>query len=573
MAPVPESTRKKAIAAAWAVSQIGSQAWNEYCERFAENAFGTQGRYPSALAGGNALPLQRELKNAQPGDLIYFSADDTNNGYGHVGIYVGNGEMVSATPNGVKRTGILSDKYYAPRFRGVAAAPQDWQGRVETPDLVKGAEQFMARVTMGTMQGDTTVAEATSAKLQALQKQRDQVAEQLAPLVQRRDLLTGKTQGPISYQDADEQGNPLPLTPDETREIQRLERSLATLNTQIAAETDAIAKANAPKPGEAPTTRQGPGGVEYQWDAGQGRWVPAPGIAQPAAADKPARTFQGTDGRQYVLSDDGRTATLISGQPEPEGRKTTYQTITDPSTGDIYTYDPSTGRTVAKLFGGKTPLPQPISTDPNRRMLTFRDPTTGEITQQPNPDFDQLRSDLAQKAQELDLKYKQGLLDDKERDRQYQEWKTTYIDQPLQQFNLQREQWQQQFQYDQAQAAEQRRADQANREREMAAMQAGNANVSRWNQMAPSARSTPFVQQYAQAVENLGTPNYTPVSAAAITAPAPIETNANAYQQGAARALAAISPTAAMQIGAPPPQFNLQALMGAIPPFQYRPPT
>ena len=49
--------------------------------------------------------------------------------------------------------------------------------------------------------------------------------------------------------------------------------------------------------------------------------------------------------------------------------------------------------------------------------------------------------------------------------------------------------------------------------------------------------------------------------------------NQQALRNGAARALAAISPTAAMQIGAPPSKFDLQALMAAIPPFEYKPPT
>ena len=72
----------------------------------------------------------------------------------------------------------------------------------------------------------------------------------------------------------------------------------------------------------------------------------------------------------------------------------------------------------------------------------------------------------------------------------------------------QRQAWADQFGYDQAQAAERRRVGQENRQREIAGLQAGNADVARWNAQAPYARSNAFVGEYAKAVENLGTPNF-----------------------------------------------------------------
>ena len=54
-----------------------------------------------------------------PGDLVFFSEDGTPDGMTHVGIYIGNGEMIHAsTPStGVIRTD-LSEPYYVERFLG-----------------------------------------------------------------------------------------------------------------------------------------------------------------------------------------------------------------------------------------------------------------------------------------------------------------------------------------------------------------------------------------------------------------------------------------------------------------------
>lgn len=84
---------------------IGSQAFDDLCQEFVEQAaYGSTGHYASAIDAWN-----KQQQNAvsgtngiQPGDLVYFAPDQSNNYYGHAGIYTGNNQFVSATNNGVQ---------------------------------------------------------------------------------------------------------------------------------------------------------------------------------------------------------------------------------------------------------------------------------------------------------------------------------------------------------------------------------------------------------------------------------------------------------------------------------------
>lgn len=153
---MPTDVNKAALAAAWATSNISAQDWNWLCQRFVENAYGTSGQFFSAQAAGNALIThpylgipeaqnKDPLEGAEVGDLVFFAADETNRGFGHVGIYVGNGEMVSATAGGVKKDHIFNSPYWANRFRGWGDAPDAWKGRESTPDLLTGANAILSR--------------------------------------------------------------------------------------------------------------------------------------------------------------------------------------------------------------------------------------------------------------------------------------------------------------------------------------------------------------------------------------------------------------------------------------------
>lgn len=88
-----------------AAQYLGTKDFNNFCEAFVEQATqGHTGVYPSAIQAwiGQQKSAVQGTQGIQPGDTVYFSADKSNGGYGHTGIYVGNGQFISATYNGVQ---------------------------------------------------------------------------------------------------------------------------------------------------------------------------------------------------------------------------------------------------------------------------------------------------------------------------------------------------------------------------------------------------------------------------------------------------------------------------------------
>ena len=102
----------------WAMSRVGQAGWAGWCERFVENAFGTSGRYPSAWAAAQAMTTNAggSMANAPKGAIMYFRPHPSNGGFGHVGISLGNGQMISATNNGPEVTGI--NNYWQGLYHG-----------------------------------------------------------------------------------------------------------------------------------------------------------------------------------------------------------------------------------------------------------------------------------------------------------------------------------------------------------------------------------------------------------------------------------------------------------------------
>jgi len=104
-----EQSKGNAGNALSALKDVGSQAFNEFCQKFVEQAtLGHSGVYPSAIAAWNAQQDKARpgLNGINTGDLVYFAPDQSNGNFGHTGIYTGNGNFVSATDNGVKQLGI-----------------------------------------------------------------------------------------------------------------------------------------------------------------------------------------------------------------------------------------------------------------------------------------------------------------------------------------------------------------------------------------------------------------------------------------------------------------------------------
>ena len=135
----PAGAERQAIAASWALSNLGSQDFYNLCQRFIEQAYGTGGQYGSAAAAGKALFKTADPAEADVGDLVFFKPDASNGYAGHAAIYLGNGEMVGATNAGVTRDNIFTNPYWSNLLVGFGDPPAQWTGRAGTADLVKGA--------------------------------------------------------------------------------------------------------------------------------------------------------------------------------------------------------------------------------------------------------------------------------------------------------------------------------------------------------------------------------------------------------------------------------------------------
>lgn len=142
---------KQALAAAWALNQLGSRDYYNLCQRFIENAYGTSGQYRSAAAASGALNWGTDFDQADVGDLVFFRPDQSNGNYGHVGIYLGNGEMVSATNGGITRDNIQTNPYWRNLFVGFGDPPDQWKGQAKTNDLIAGASSLVqkAKIAVG----------------------------------------------------------------------------------------------------------------------------------------------------------------------------------------------------------------------------------------------------------------------------------------------------------------------------------------------------------------------------------------------------------------------------------------
>ena len=141
-APVGDAPVKQAVAASWALSNLGSKDFYNLCQRFIEQAYGTGGQYGSAAAAGKALFKTANPAEADVGDLVFFRGDASNGYAGHAAIYLGNGEMVGATNAGVTKDRIDSP-YWKNLLVGFGDPPDAWKGRASSGDLMKGAGQLV----------------------------------------------------------------------------------------------------------------------------------------------------------------------------------------------------------------------------------------------------------------------------------------------------------------------------------------------------------------------------------------------------------------------------------------------
>jgi hypothetical protein len=119
----PNGNASNAIA--WAMNQLGSQNWDFHCELFVENAYGTSGRYLTAQDSYYALHISSSW-SPDIGALVWFAPNAGNQWDGHVGIYIGQGNFISATTVGVEIHSLTYWNEYVAPYEGWGNAPSSW---------------------------------------------------------------------------------------------------------------------------------------------------------------------------------------------------------------------------------------------------------------------------------------------------------------------------------------------------------------------------------------------------------------------------------------------------------------
>lgn len=120
-------------ALAWARSQLHSTKWAWRCERFVEEAYGVRFVFDSATQAEHRLPLHHGAVTTAPrGALVYFGPDAYNRGWGHVGLSLGDGRIVSALAS-VRVTDVSTSRYWSRLYVGWASAPDSWPGLIPPP--------------------------------------------------------------------------------------------------------------------------------------------------------------------------------------------------------------------------------------------------------------------------------------------------------------------------------------------------------------------------------------------------------------------------------------------------------
>jgi hypothetical protein len=171
----PRSAGDRGRAVKWAEGQMGSEEYAWRCERFVEEAYGTSGIFDTAKDAAKAMKLHRgwkDMKKAPRGALIYFRADESNQDYGHVGIALGKGKMISALRS-VTTTDISRGPYWKHIYLGWTNAPVDWPGRaaeVPPPDPDPGISIKITGPSLGaTLSGPASIYVTTAGGVAAVE--------------------------------------------------------------------------------------------------------------------------------------------------------------------------------------------------------------------------------------------------------------------------------------------------------------------------------------------------------------------------------------------------------------------
>jgi cell wall-associated NlpC family hydrolase len=80
----------------WFYNHQGATNYEGLCELAIENAFGTSGRYPTAVANWNARDHNFPYTGAPRGTLVFYNTSPS----GHVALSIGNGYVISSSAGG-----------------------------------------------------------------------------------------------------------------------------------------------------------------------------------------------------------------------------------------------------------------------------------------------------------------------------------------------------------------------------------------------------------------------------------------------------------------------------------------
>jgi hypothetical protein len=133
------STNAKADQAiAWAIAQMSSSItnqdqWKGNCEVFVENAYGTQRKETNAQKAFNDLHTSTSW-TPDIGALVWFVPNAGNQNVGHVGIYIGGGQFISAIESAPGKQVIVVNTLTSwsanvAKYEGWGNVPSNWPGK------------------------------------------------------------------------------------------------------------------------------------------------------------------------------------------------------------------------------------------------------------------------------------------------------------------------------------------------------------------------------------------------------------------------------------------------------------
>lgn len=128
--PKPPASEVTA-AVAWTQSQVGSTKWAGRCQQLVQSSYGATSGYKTAAEAAAKIGLRKgSIATVPRGALIYFGANcpGVTGKAGHVGISLGNGQMISALGK-VAITDLKTNTKWKSAYSGWTYPPAKWPGR------------------------------------------------------------------------------------------------------------------------------------------------------------------------------------------------------------------------------------------------------------------------------------------------------------------------------------------------------------------------------------------------------------------------------------------------------------